>query len=413
LATISTEVAAPQRTPKNARLTRACLGRIVFTLTALAGPAFADRFHFERVQAYTLGFMGVTMLLVGLVPQAALLGIFVLAALTQGFKGIFDAALQGLVGNAAPPDKVGSYTGLVELAWGFSSLVGLPVAGAILAANPRAMFLFLGAVQIAPALALRLATPLTPWPAPADAPAAPQTLSWRSVATHAGTLQVAASIMVVIAAVDMATILFGVWLQDARGLDTGRVAAATLALGFADVGGEALATAVIDRLGIPRALRLSLLCAAAAAAALAASGDAAGLGGLIAGLTFHFLYFIGIEVAIVALLAASAVVLPQGGGRAEALTVCGMGLGHIAGAFVSLPIWEAADRRLFGYALLAGSACAALAGVSWALERFTRLGPLGGAGGASQEDRRIAADDDAEEQKREDDGEAQAVGASA
>ena len=133
----------------------------------------------------------------------------------------------------------------------------------------------------------------------------------------------------------------------------------------------------------------------------------------IAGLTFHFLYFIGIEVAIVALLAASAVVLPQGGGRAEALTVCGMGLGHIAGAFVSLPIWEAADRRLFGYALLAGSACAALAGVSWALERFTRLGPLGGAGGASQEDRRIAADGDAEEQKREDDGEAQAVGASA
>ena len=369
----------------------------MFTITALAGPAFAERLHFERVQTYTLGFMGVTMLLVGLVPHSALLGIFVLAALTQGFKGIFDAALQGLVGSAAPPDKRGTYTGLVELAWGFSSLVGLPVAGAILAAEPRAMFLFLGTVQILPALAMRFSTPLAPWapPAKADAPPEPEpeVLSWRSVITHKGVLQVAASIMVVVAAVDMCTIDFGVWLQDARGLDTGRVAAATLALGFADVGGEALAAAVIDRLGIPRALRVSLLCTAAAAAALASSGDVAGQGGLIAGLIFHFLMFIAFEVAIVACLAASAVVLPQAGGRAEALTVGGIGVGHIVGAFISLPIWDAAGGRLFAYALLAGSASAALAGLSWLLERYSGLEPLGGAGGASAHERQQAADE--------------------
>ena len=76
--------------------------KVVFTLTALAGPAFADRFHFERVQAYTLGFMGATLLLVGLVPHSALLGIFVLAALSQGLKGIFDAALRGSRGVERP-----------------------------------------------------------------------------------------------------------------------------------------------------------------------------------------------------------------------------------------------------------------------------------------------------------------------
>ena len=371
--------------------------KIVFTVTALAGPAFAERFHFERVQTYTLGYMGATMLIVGLVPHRALLGIFVLAALSQGFKGIFDAALQGLVGSASPPDKRGQYTGLVELAWGFSSLVGLPVAGALLAAEPRAMFLFLGAVQLVPALAMRFSTPLAPWAPPAGANAGDdehgaKALSWRRVVMHAGVLQVAASIMVVVAMVDMSTIDFGVWLQDARGLDTGRVAAATLALGFADVGGEALAAAVIDRLGIPRALRVSLLCTAAAAAALAASGDAAGQGGLVAGLIFHFLMFIAFEVAIVALLAASAVVLPQAGGRAEALTVGGIGVGHIIGAFISLPIWNVAKGRLFGYALLSGCACVALAALNWALERYTSLGPLGGAGGASLGQRQADAD---------------------
>ena len=135
---------------------------------------------------------------------------------------------------------------------------------------------------------------------------------------------------------------------------------------------------------------MSLLATAAAAAALAASGDVAGQGGLIAGLIFHFLTFIAFEVAIVALLAASAVVLPQAGGRAEALTVGGIGVGHIVGAFVSLPIWDASRGRLFGYALLAGCASAALAGLSWLLERYGVLEPLGGAGGASAHDRQLA-----------------------
>jgi hypothetical protein len=100
------------------------------------------------------------MLLVGLVPQSALLGIFVVAALTQGLKGSFDAALQALVGAVVPPAKRGQYTGLVELAWGGSSLVGLPVAGALLAAAPKAMFLFLGGAQMLPALCLFLMRPL-------------------------------------------------------------------------------------------------------------------------------------------------------------------------------------------------------------------------------------------------------------
>jgi len=360
--------------------------KVVFTITALFGPVFADRFHFERVQTCTLGFMGATMLVVGLVPHRGLLAIFIVAALCQGLKGIFDAALQGLVGSAAPPEKRGQYTGLVELAWGFSSLVGLPVAGALLAAQPRSMFLFLGAVQLLPSLAMSFSRPLSPWtPLPGENAADGShdeeqdttTYTWRQVVTNAGVVQVAASIMVVVGMVDMATIDFGVWLN-ARGLSTSNVAASTLALGFADLGGEALAAAIIDRMGIPRALRSSLLFTAVSAAALAASGDLAGKGGLIAGLIFHWTMFTSFEVAIVACLAASAVVLPQAGGRAEALTVGGIGCGHIIGAFISLPVWNAANGRLFGYALLCGCACAALAGVSFGLERFTKLGPLGG-----------------------------------
>ena len=229
------------------------------------------------------------MLLVGLVPHSALLGMFVAAALCQGLKGIFDAALQALVGACAPPARRGTYTGLVELAWGGSSLVGLPVAGALLAAEPRAMFLALGAAQLAPALALLLRPPLPAYEAP-DAPATsaaePEAaLTWREALSHGAVQEIAVSIAVVVACVDAATVDFGVWLQEARGLDTGRVAAATLALGFADFGGELLATLIIDRVGLLRARRGALLATAAAAAALAGAADVPGQGGALIALS--------------------------------------------------------------------------------------------------------------------------------
>jgi MFS family permease len=214
------------------------------------------------------------MLLVGLVPQRALLGVFIAAALAQGLKGIFDAALQSLVGSAAPPAKRGQYTGLVELAWGGSSLVGLPVAGALLDAAPRSMFLVLGAVQLLPAVALRFAAPLPPYEESAqeNAPLACEAdtphvveaaaadvsvplMTWREVVATASVQRIAFSIMLAVLSVDCATICFGVWLQEGRGLDTSRVAAATLALGFADFGGELLVRALLACLHCAALLR--------------------------------------------------------------------------------------------------------------------------------------------------------------
>ena len=317
------------------------------------------------------------MLLVGLVPHSALLGIFYLAALMQGLKGVFDAALQALVGQSCPPARRGQYTGLVELAWGGSSLIGLPVAGALLASRWQAMFLFLGAVQLVPALGLLLSRPLPPHAetdgeADADAPA-DALLTWREVAGTVEVQEIALSISLVVAAVDCATILFGVWLQEGRGLSTARVAAATLALGAADLGGELVATLVIDRVGVARARRAALLASALAAAALAGVADLPGEGGIAGGLVCHFAMFLALEVVIVALLAASALALPTAGGRVEALTIAGIGVGHVVGAFISLPLWRRARGRVVGYAgLVMANMTAALLGSALAARHASR-----------------------------------------
>lgn len=51
--------------------------------------------------------------------------------------------------------------------------------------------------------------------------------------------------------------------------------------------------------------------------------------------------------------------------------------------------------------MLVCGATSALAALSWALERFSRLDPLGGAGGASASDRQLASDAASEQREGE------------
>jgi hypothetical protein len=167
---------------------------------------------------------------------------------------------------------------------------------------------------------------------------------------------------------------------------------------------------VIDRLGIPRAMLTSSLLGALAGGALAGAGDVPGtrgataqhaggrherispqqrtttarislatpLSGLAGGLVCHFCLFVSVEVAIVAMLAASALALPLAGGRVEALTICAIGLGHIVGAFISLPLWAAAGERVRGYALLVCGCMLLSAALWWWTERGQPLKAPGG-----------------------------------
>jgi hypothetical protein len=76
------------------------------------------------------------------------------------------------------------------------------------------------------------------------------------------------------------------------------------------------------------------------------------------------------------MLAASALALPLAGGRVEALTICAIGLGHIVGAFISLPLWTAAGERVRGYALLVCGCMLLSAALWWWTERAQPQGTL-------------------------------------
>jgi hypothetical protein len=78
--------------------------------------------------------------------------------------------------------------------------------------------------------------------------------------------------------------------------------------------------------------------------------------------------FTAVELAVVALLAASALALPLAGGRVEALTIGAIGIGHIVGSFISLPLWQASGGGVVGYALLFSGCSLAASALWWATE---------------------------------------------
>lgn len=135
----------------------------------------------------------------------------------------------------------------VELSYGASSFVGLPLFGALMAHSARQRMPFLALALAMALLAPTLAWVIGPTPRVGRATERPSLCAaircahwgrllrrpdWRPiVALLIGSLGV-------VLTMEVASILFGVWLSRAQGWPVGAVATAVFAIGVADLGGE-------------------------------------------------------------------------------------------------------------------------------------------------------------------------------
>lgn len=390
---------------------RGC-NQILYTLLALLSPRVAlSSGGLERSLCLLLALQGLASLLPALATRALLQPAFVVSSLLLGLKGAFDAGLSSFVSAAAPPARRGALTGIVEASWGASSLVGLPLAGALLAASPKAFFACCGVAQLLPAIALALAKPLpTPYARPAAsgcADAAPPSSersrdegsSWAQLLTSPPVLRLLIATSLSTAALDAASIGFGLWLSSpaGRALSAGRVAAATLALGAADVSGELGATLRLSRAprGAAAALRASLLAAALALALLPPACALRGPPGLGIGIALHFVVFTFAEAVVVFQITLSQALDDASRGKAESALVASLGLGHVAASFISEPLYASAG--VSGYALFAAAVCFAVAAADAAAARGRPPPPRAQQGEGGEEGGGGGGDDEARE----------------
>lgn len=198
-----------------------------------------------------------------------------------------QVALNAWIGNVVAYQRRGRATGLIELSWGASALLGLPLVGLIIGgvgwwAAPGA----LGLATVAFSLRVHHHDSTNGRP-PAVPPRKPK-MTRAAVATMAttGTMTAAAQFLF---------LGHGLWLEDTYGLNTAEVGLAIVAVGAIEVVATAASSRFTDRLGKRQSILAGALPMAAAMAALAAVPAPP----LWFGLVLLVVAFLGFEFGIV------------------------------------------------------------------------------------------------------------------
>jgi MFS transporter, DHA1 family, inner membrane transport protein len=197
----------------------------------------------------------------GLVAAWPTLGVALAAFVILGLaRASFDPAAQAMISDMVPYAQRGRALGLIEMPWSASWLIGVPVAGWVIArAGWQAMF-FLVAGLGAIGLLLTLRTPSSatdgrksaePLRPNKIATAAPIRFTWPLVA-----------LLVISALIGLASanffIISGAWLESRFGLAVDALGLVFGITGIAELAAELLSAGILDRVGKMRGLLAGL-----------------------------------------------------------------------------------------------------------------------------------------------------------
>ena len=149
------------------------------------------------------------------------------------------------------------------------------------------------------------------------------------------------------AANEVVNLVFGVWIEASFGLQVAALGAASLVIGFAELGGEALVSGLTDRVGKTRAVAGGVLLNMLAALSLPLLGGT--LTGAFIGLFFFYVTF---EFALVSFIPLATEVHPKARATFMALIVTAIMLGRAIGALISPVTYEAGILASAGAAIL-------------------------------------------------------------
>lgn len=280
------------------------------------------------------------MSLVAFLPTVTSLGVALVLGLLG--KALFDPSLTAHVADQTPYSERGSAIAILEFAWSFAFILGVPATGWLLArsgwSSPFIIFAILGTASF-----LYVA------------------FSLREVARthhHEGGVigsigavlkspvaLVAISIgLLVSLANEVVNVTFGIWLEDSFKLQIAALGAASAVIGLSELGGEGLVFGFVDRLGKVRASGFGVVANCLAAVLLPFIGRTQT--GALIGL---FLFYITFEFTIVSIIPLITEVMPQA--RVTMLSFAGAGhsIGRGAGALLA-PSLYAMD---FSYIMIA------------------------------------------------------------
>lgn len=325
---------------------------VALTVTArsglgLVGPligSLADRRGRKIAMIAAMLIFALGLGLVGLWPTYPALFAGVLLAGVS--KLLFDPALHAYLGDRVDYARRGLAVALAEMSWSAAFLIGMPVVAWLIARSDHwyAPFPWLAALGVIGAVAL--------WRIlPADEPFAARRPSLldgaRTVLAHRSARAGLAVSLLITAANETVSIMFGVWLEDAFAMKIAALGLASVVIGLAELSGEGAVASLADRLGKRRAVALGTGANAVAGLLLPVLGSTRE--GALVGL---FLFFITFEFAIVSSIPLMTELVPSARATLMAGNVAVISIGRMAGTLLGPP--------LLGIGIMASGATAAL-----------------------------------------------------
>jgi MFS transporter, DHA1 family, inner membrane transport protein len=300
-------------------------------LSPLIGP-LADKYGYRRMMVLGLFFFVAGMLILLGVPYywAAIIG-FSLSALG---KATYDPAMQGFIGDRVPYRRRALAIGLNEYSWAFSLLLGVSLLGfAMERWGWRSPFALMGGVAFLgiPALLL-LVSPDRLQQNGGTANGFAQ--AWRLLRHNPAAIGVLIFSVLISAASENITIVYGAWFEGSFGLSLGALGVSTVVLGLAEVVGESLTALVVDKLGKVRSIVIG--AGATALAYLILPIISRSLLTAIIGLA---LVFVTGEFTIVSSLPLVSELLPEARSSMMGSNIFALSLGRVIGSLEGGGLW--------------------------------------------------------------------------
>jgi predicted MFS family arabinose efflux permease len=249
-----------------------------------------------------------------------------LALATLG-KYIFDPGMQAYLSDRVPYERRGRTIAFTEFGWSLAFIAGVPLMGFLIARNgwmaPFPLMALLGGLIIAGLF----------WMLPPNDQPSTDVRSrdnFRLVLTSLPALTGLAIGLCASAANEQVNLIFGVWLEDAFGLQIAALGLASAIIGISELCAEGLVAAFVDRIGKVRAVALGLAVNSLAALALPFIGrtEAGALIGL-------FLFYISFEFTLVSSIPLMTEILPSARATLMAFNVAFISLGRAIGALMA------------------------------------------------------------------------------
>lgn len=213
---------------------------------------------------------------------------------------------------------------VTELSWALSFILLVPLAGLLMQWSTwYAPFIALSAAGILMFILLVILIP-------ADHPTEPEPIAiFRDIKKVLLYLPAVFGILtgtLFITGNEVVSVVFGVWMQHSYGLQITALGAASMVIGFAELGGEGLVALISDRLGKERTIGLSLILNALWVITLPWLGKSE-----VGALIWLFVFYLTFELAIVSILPLISEITPATRATMMSLFIAALSLGRALG----------------------------------------------------------------------------------